>query len=123
MKRIDIDEIAEKAAAAATLTEHAWRVYRCRSAGPEEACGIKDAPFISTDIDAGQRGVVFDTSRGECHHHMHVLLAEHIAANSPQVTLALVERIRELEAAASGDDCRAPGAHPCECCGARGGYQ
>jgi len=41
----------------------------------------------------------------------------------PEVVLALVARIRELEAAASGNDCRAPGLDLCDCCISRGGYR
>ncbi len=97
--KLDLDELELRAAAAATATTQAWRVYRCCSAGPEEACGVKDEPFVSEDEDTYQRGVVFDTNRDECAHAMHGLIAEHIAANSPPVTLALIARIRELEAA------------------------
>ncbi len=98
--KLDLDELELRAAAAATATTQAWRVYRCCSAGPEEACGVKDEPFVSEDEDTYQRGVVFDTNRDECAHAMHGLIAEHIAANSPPVTLALIARIRELEAIA-----------------------
>jgi hypothetical protein len=98
--KIDLDDLERKATASTDeLGDQAWRVYQCRSAGPGEACGIKDWPFVSEDEDACQQGVVFDTSRDECHHHMALADAAHIAANSPPVTLALIARIRELESA------------------------
>lgn len=118
---IDLDSLEHKARSAVGI--HDWRVYRCHSAAPGEACGIKAEPFVSESEEARQRGVVFCTNRDECHHPMALFEAEHIAANSPAVTLALIARIRELEAASSGNDCRAPGAQPCACCAARGGYQ
>lgn len=94
---IDLDELARKATEADVHGDDIWRVYRCDWAGVDEACGIKASPFISRDDDACQNGVVHDTNRDECHHHMALADAEHIAANSPDVTLKLIARIRELE--------------------------
>lgn len=92
---IDLDDLAKKATA--VRDEHPWRVYRCDRADPDEACGIKASPLVSRDDDACQIGVVHDTSHDECHHQMALVDAEHIAANSPDVTLKLIARIRELE--------------------------
>lgn len=97
--KIDLDELGRKAAAAsnAAISDHPWRVYRCRFADDGLACGIKDEPFVSEVEDAYQIGIVIDTNRDECQHAIAVEDAEHIAANSPPVTLALIARIRELE--------------------------
>lgn len=95
--KIDLEDLERKATVA--LGEHPWRVYRCHSADDGLACGIKDQSFVSDDEDACQIGVIVDTNRDECHHAIALEDAEHIAANSPPVTLALIARIRELEAA------------------------
>lgn len=118
---VDLDEIERKATAA--IGKYRWRVVRCSHADEGTACAIKDEPLVSENEDAYQRGVCFDASYDECHHVLSLANAEHIAASDPATVLALVGIIRQLEAAASGDDCRAPGAQPCECCIARGGYQ
>lgn len=93
--KIDLDDLARKAAVAES--ESPWRVYRCDSAEDDAACGIKDEPFVSASEDCYQRGVVHDTNRDECHHHMMRCDAEFIVAAQPIVVLALVARIRELE--------------------------
>lgn len=96
--KLDLDELERKAnAAIGAHGDAAWRVARCHWAGLSEACGIKDWPFVSAAEDSCQQGVVFDTNRDECQHHMTLTDAEHIAASSPPVTLALIARIRELE--------------------------
>jgi hypothetical protein len=95
--KLDVDDMELKAQAA--LGEHRWRVYRCSSAAPSEACGIKAEPLISDSEDTRQRGVVHDTSYDECHHHMSTVEAEHIAAADPAAVLALIRRNRELELA------------------------
>lgn len=97
--KIDLDDLERKATAAAARRPAApWRVYRCHGADAEEACGIKDRPFVSTDEDTYQIGVVVDTNRDECQHAMCRAEADHIAASNPTAVLALIARIRELEA-------------------------
>lgn len=98
--KIDLDDLETKARSVLDCTP--WRVYRCDRAGGLDACGIKAAPFVSESEDAYQRGIVHDTNRDECCHHMSLLHAEHIVANDPRVTLALIARIRELETALKG---------------------
>jgi hypothetical protein len=94
---LDLDEIERRARAA--LGKHRWRVYRCSHAGEGEACGIKAEPLVpGASEDAYQRGVVFDTSYDECHHHMAAAEAEHIAASDPAAVIAMALRIRELGA-------------------------
>lgn len=94
--KISLDDLELKARSALDCSP--WRVYRCSDAGGLDACGIKAEPFVSESEDAYQRGIVHDTNRDECRHHMSLLHAEHIVANEPRVTLALIARIRELEA-------------------------
>ena len=84
---IDLDDLERKARAATGQPD--WRVYCCSEASPGEACAIIGDPHRS--------GVVHDTNNDECQHHMARADAEHIAANGPPVTLALIARIRELE--------------------------
>ncbi len=91
----DIDEIERKARAA--LGAHRWRVHRCHWAASDEACAIKDTPYVSAEEDANQSGVVYCTSRDECHHPMSAVEADHIASSDPAAVLALIARIRELE--------------------------
>lgn len=95
--KIDLDDLEAKALSA--LDPSPWRIYRCRGADEADACGIKAEPFVSESEDAYQGGIVHDTNRDECMHHMSLIDAEHIVANEPRVTLALIARIRELEAA------------------------
>lgn len=94
--KIDLDDLALKATVAES--EVPWRVYRCDSAEDDAACGIKDEPFVSASEDCYQRGVVHDTNRDECHHHMMRCDAEFIVAAQPAVVLALVAIAKALAA-------------------------
>lgn len=87
-KTIDLDEL-ERIAKAASEPSGQWSVYRCNYADDGQACGI---------IDDGSNLFCQDGSRDECHHLIPQSDAAHIAANDPTTTLALIARIRELEA-------------------------
>ena len=77
----------------ARATDAPWRPYQCGRNDEDEACGIKSGPFVSDFEDAYQRGVVYDTSRDECHHHMAPSDAALIAAlrNAAPALLDVVE--------------------------------
>lgn len=82
MTRIDLDDLAMKAAAASAVSPGQWR------AGSDD--GMTGTSVLRDDADGGLWQISDRCSPGD---------AQHIAANSPPVTLALIARIRELEAA------------------------
>jgi len=59
-----------------------WEVYRCRSAEPDQACGIRVAGTadVQNGIDFGSVAtmIVSDTARDDCQHHMRLVDATHI---------------------------------------------
>lgn len=93
--KVDLDELERLARAATGAT---WDV------GPVPGMPRHDEPImavvLSDKLDAGDRvqqiADCYDNTR--CADSQCKANAQHIAANSPAVTLALIERIRELEA-------------------------
>ena len=57
-----------------------WEVYRCASAEPDQACGIRTVPADGSVPTDGSipRVVVSDTNEGVCKHHMRLVDAEHV---------------------------------------------
>jgi len=86
MTKIDIDELERKARAASTQDEWQWRPDDLNVLEGKHDGQIAINVHHSNDDDLD--GILVASIRDR----------EHIAANSPPVTLALVARIRELEA-------------------------
>jgi hypothetical protein len=92
--KVDIDDLERKARVATLQSWETWETIAVVGRMPEYCSG-----FAIVNTDSGQQVAdAFDNtvwSDEQC-----VANASHIAANSPPVTLALVARIRELEAQA-----------------------
>jgi hypothetical protein len=91
MTKIDLEELERKAGAAASGP---WCSHGDRSRIPDYTSQFA----IVTDDGCQQIADAFDNTRWpdeQC-----IANAQHIASNSPPVTLALIARIRELENAA-----------------------
>lgn len=91
--KIDLDDLERKASAA---QQELWRVHFCSDQDDGEACGICTGCDDDGRCD-GYADVLGSDASDECSHPVSLVDAEHMAANSPPVTLALVARIRELE--------------------------
>lgn len=93
--KLDLDDIERKARAA---TGGEWAADRVP--GMPRADEPILAVVVSMEIDdRGRQQQVADCyDNTHCSDHQNAANAAHIAANSPPVTLALIARIRELEA-------------------------
>jgi len=83
-------------AIAEAATPGEWTVLpRCDNADPDRACGV-----TSDHVERGHRRGIFQTDAyDECSHLVSLADALHIATFSPSTVLALLQRVRELEAA------------------------
>lgn len=91
MKRIDLDDLERKATAA---TPGPWESHGDRSRIPDYC-----SKFAQVTADDGCQQIADAFDNTPCPDEQCLANAEHIAANSPPVTLALIARIRELESA------------------------
>ena len=93
----DLNNIEAAARAAQETAPGPWRLHdRCKDADPDRACGV-------TTEHKNKHGHIVDVFHSdaydECSHLVSLVAAQHIAQCSPDVVLAMVTRIRALEAA------------------------